>query len=68
MSNTIKYYKEQLVGELIRIDPNNAAILEEFGMGCMGCPASQAESLEDACMVHGLEVDQVLTRLNKGDK
>ena len=39
-------------------------ILTSFGMHCLGCPSSQMESLEDACMVHGLNVEDVLAKLN----
>ena len=33
-------------------------------MHCLGCPSSQMESLEDACMVHGLNPNAVLATLN----
>ena len=40
-------------------------LLFQFGMGCVGCPSAQAETLEEACMVHGLKIDELMTALNK---
>lgn len=56
--------KEMLIGEILQLDPNMAAVLMGSGMHCVGCPSSQAESLEEAAMVHGLPVDLVVARLN----
>lgn len=53
-----------LVGELMRQYPAAAPILMECGMHCLGCPSAQMESLADACMVHGLNVNDVLQKLN----
>lgn len=57
--------KETTIGELLRIDPNCAAILMRMGMHCIGCPSSQMESLEEACMVHGINCDQLVNILNE---
>lgn len=62
--NGSAYTGDMLVGEIIRRDPQNIAILESAGMGCVGCPASQSESLDDACMVHGMNAAEVLGMLN----
>ncbi|WP_077610378.1 DUF1858 domain-containing protein [Clostridium sp. Marseille-P2415] len=56
--------KEMNIGEILRSNPNAAEILMGCGMHCLGCPSSQMESLEDACMVHGLDTDAVLDKLN----
>lgn len=56
--------KEMLLGEILRTKPESAEVLVKMGMHCLGCPSSQIESLADACMVHGLEVDEVLKKLN----
>ena len=53
------------IGELLEIAPEKAEILLEAGMHCLGCPASQAETLEEACEVHGIDVDELLKELNK---
>ncbi|WP_252213553.1 DUF1858 domain-containing protein [Clostridium sp. VAP41] len=56
--------KDMTVGEIIRIKENAVEILMSFGMGCIGCPSAQSESLEDAANVHGLNLDDLLKALN----
>lgn len=56
--------KDMLVGEVIREKPESVDILLRFGLGCVGCPASQMESLEEAAMVHGLDINELLKALN----
>lgn len=57
--------KDMLIGEIIRKKPEAIEILMRFGMGCVGCPSSQMESLEEAAMVHGLDLDRLMTEINK---
>lgn len=57
--------KDMFIGELIRKKPEAVEILMSFGMGCVGCPSSQMESLEEAAMVHGLDLDKLMEALNK---
>lgn len=57
--------KDMLIGELIRKKPETIETLMSFGMGCVGCPSSQMESLEEAAMVHGLNLETLMTALNK---
>ena len=57
--------KNTKIGELLEMAPEKADILLEAGMHCLGCPASQEETLEEACMVHGIDVDELLEELNK---
>ena len=52
--------EKTLVGEIVRDYPEAIEILLSIGMHCLGCPASQMESLEEACMVHGLEAAPVV--------
>ena len=59
-----KVNKDMLIVEILQLDPNMAGVLMASGMHCVGCPSSQAESLEEASMVHGLPVDLVVARLN----
>ena len=47
--------KDMTIGEMLQKDISIAPILMQAGMHCIGCPASQAESLEEACMVHGID-------------
>ena len=57
--------KDMTIGEILRTNPAVAPILMEAGMHCIGCPASQMETLEEACEVHGIDVNEVLEMLNK---
>lgn len=57
--------KDMLIGELIGIDENIAPILMRAGMHCLGCPASQGESLEEACQVHGIDCDVLVSQINE---
>ena len=65
-----KVSKDMTIGELIRLDQNIAAILMRAGMHCIGCPSAQgetleeAESLEEAAMVHGMDVDVLVQQIN----
>ena len=56
--------KDMIIGEMLQLDPGIAAILMASGMHCIGCPASQGESLEEAAAVHGLSVDALVTNVN----
>ena len=60
----MKIEKTTKIGELLELAPEKADILLEMGMHCLGCPASQAETLEEACMVHGIDVEELLAKLN----
>ena len=57
--------KEMLIGELLQVDENMAQILMGAGMHCIGCPSSQMESLEEACMVHGIPVEKLVSVINE---
>lgn len=57
--------KQMSIGEVLRIDRNVAPIFMEFGMHCLGCPHATAESLEDACAVHGTNVDELVHQINE---
>ena len=55
--------KDTKIGEIIENAPEKAELLLEAGMHCLGCPASQAETLEEACSVHGLDLEDILAKL-----
>ncbi len=57
--------KDMLIGELIQVDECVAPILMRAGMHCLGCPASQGESLAEACMVHGIDCGVLVSQLNE---
>ena len=59
-----KVSKDRLIGQLLQMDANIAPILMRAGMHCLGCPSSQMESLEEAAMVHGLDVDVLVNQIN----
>ncbi len=56
--------KEMTIGEIIMIDQGVIAVLLNYGMHCIGCPSAQGESLEEACMVHGLDVEPLVDEIN----
>ena len=56
--------KDMIIGDILDIDVGIAQFLMEMGMHCLGCPASRGETLEDACEVHGADVDELLDRIN----
>lgn len=56
--------KNMIIAELIQIDPGIIPILMASGMHCIGCPSAQGESLEEACMVHGMDVDDLVATVN----
>ena len=55
---------DTLVGEIVNTYPETIDVLLSSGMHCLGCPASQAESLEDACAVHGIDPQPVIEKIN----
>ena len=57
--------KETLIGDLIAEDYGCATVLMGAGMHCVGCPASQMETIEEACAVHGMDPEQVVNALNE---
>ncbi|HIU57164.1 MAG TPA: DUF1858 domain-containing protein [Candidatus Ornithomonoglobus merdipullorum] len=59
-----KVTKETLIGEALAMNMGIAEILMDAGMHCVGCPASQGESIEEACMVHGMDADALLKDIN----
>ena len=62
---TVNITKEMTMGELRSIDRGVAVVLMNAGMHCIGCPSSIGESLEEACIVHGIEVDELLKNINE---
>lgn len=57
--------KDMTIGEVIKANPEKAQILMDFGMGCVGCPSAQAETIEEAASVHGLDLEALIVALNK---
>lgn len=57
--------KQTIIGDILDADNTTAPYFLEIGMHCLGCPASRGESLEEACMVHGVDCDTLVAKLNK---
>lgn len=57
--------KDMTIGEILTKKPEAVGILMNFGMGCIGWPSSQGETLEEAVMVHGMDLKPILEALNK---
>ncbi len=60
----MKIEKNITIGELLKNHPEKAEILLAAGMHCLGCPASQGETIEEACEVHGIDADELIKELN----
>lgn len=56
--------KTMTIGELLQTAPDVAPILMEVGMHCLGCPGAQMETLEEAAMVHGMDADLLIEKIN----
>lgn len=57
--------KDMIIADILAVDPGLAPVLMASGMHCIGCPASQAETLEEACSVHGIETNDIVANLNE---
>ncbi len=64
MADQVTITKDMTIGEILGINQGLAPVLMAGGMHCVGCPSSQMETLEEAAMVHGIELDVLLARLN----
>ena len=61
----MKITKDLIIGDVLDMYPNTAAIFFSIGMHCLGCPASRGETIAEACMVHNADVDELVKRLNE---
>ncbi|MBQ7698743.1 MAG: DUF1858 domain-containing protein [Clostridia bacterium] len=57
--------KESVIGDVLDYDIDTAQFFFEIGMHCLGCPASRGESIEEACMVHGTDADELVKKINE---
>ena len=53
------------IGQVLNFNAKLRPLLTSFGMHCLGCPMSRMETLEQAAMVHGVDVDAMVEELNK---
>ena len=57
--------KDTMIGQLLKEKPEAAEILFQYGMGCIGCPSAQMETLEQAAAVHGIDLEELIKSLNE---
>jgi len=57
--------KDTLIGDLLKEKPEAAEVLFQYGMGCIGCPSSQMESLAEAAQVHGMDLNELMKAINE---
>ena len=57
--------KDMTIGDIVYLNEHMAPALMRVGIHCLGCPASQAETIEEACMVHGIDCDALVEQLNE---
>ena len=56
--------KDMTIGDILRANPDVAPVLLDAGMHCLGCPSAQAETLEEAAMVHGIDIDALMAAIS----
>ena len=61
----INITKDTIIGDILDVAPQTAPIFLSIGMHCLGCPSSRGETVEEACMVHGIDVDKLLALGNE---
>ena len=61
----MKITKDMCIGDILDMDAETAPYFFEMGMHCLGCPASRGESVAEACEVHGVNVDELVEKLNR---
>ena len=61
----MKVTKESIIGDILDYDRGTAEFFFEIGMHCLGCPHSRGESIEDACLVHGTNADELVAKINE---
>ena len=64
-TKNVEVTKDMTIGEILQAAPEIAPLLMSVGMHCLGCPASQAETLEEAAMVHGINIDELMSFLKE---
>lgn len=60
----MKVTKDMIIIDVLKLNPETAKFFFEIGMHCLGCPSASAESIEEACMVHGADADKLVNDIN----
>ena len=61
----VQITKDTIIGDILDIAPETAPLFLSIGMPCLGCPSSRGETVEEACRVHGVNVDALLNAINE---
>lgn len=64
----VQITRDTVIGDILDVAPQTAPIFFSIGMHCLGCPSSRGETVEEACMVHGLtgeQMDKLLDIVNE---
>ena len=61
----VQFTKDTIIGEVLDVAPEAAPLFMAIGMHCLGCPSSRGESIEEACMVHGVDCESFLAQVNR---
>lgn len=56
--------KDTIIGDILDADFDVAPFFLEMGMHCLGCPSARGESVGEACSVHGVDLDELVAKLN----
>lgn len=59
-----KITKDTIIADVLKIDRDLAPFFFNIGMHCLGCPSASGETVEEACEVHGADVDELLKQMN----
>ncbi len=62
--STFQVTEETIIGDLLDQDPSTGKFLMDIGMHCLGCPMSRGETLAEACEVHGVQVEELVAKIN----
>lgn len=60
----MKITKDMFIGDVLDMNRECAKYFFEIGMHCLGCPSARGETIEQACMAHGTNCDDLLEKLN----
>lgn len=57
--------KDMTIGSVVETYPQTIPIFQRYGMGCLGCPATAYENVEQGALMHGIDIDELMTALNQ---
>ena len=61
----VKIEKDTIIGDVLDLAPETAPLFQAIGMHCLGCPMSAGETVEEACAAHGVDVQEIVKKLNE---